>query len=163
MWVVLPTPEVKSLIELQCEDEALNLELQRVELQREDEALKLKMFWEEHSIQKLNAALCRFQDSTYDMQCDFFEYFESELEEHDMSIGHDLPDPYLPIRAQRRVVFSDNNVLDDGHHFHNSARGDDWIRRHWTYGSKLLKATSVGDPELAKLERLFLSMRMIDF
>ncbi len=109
---------------------------------------------------RVDFAYDHYHHTLYDVPCEFKNFFEYELREHDMSIGRDLPDPDLPIRAQRRVVNSDNNVLDDGHHFHNSARRDGV---HWTYGSKLLKATSVGDPELAKLESLFESLRMIGY
>ncbi len=60
--------------------------------------------------------------------------------------------PAEPMWVDGSVVDSGNDVLDDGAHFTNLG-SDDWVA--WTYGSKLWKATSVRDPELAKLERLF--------
>ena len=66
-----------------------------------------------------------------------------------MSIGYGIPD--VAIWVDGSVVDSGNSVLDDGQHFSNLA-SQDWFC--WTYGSKLWKATSVGDPELAKLESL---------
>ena len=144
--------------------------MNEVELQRENEALKLKLFWEKHSPKELNAAMrlanlgssreggvdcsclsCirsrrvdfaynHYHHWQYDVPCKFKSCFEYMIRENDMSIG--------------------NNVLDDGHHFINSAN-QDWVG--WTYGSKLLKATSVGDPELAKLEGLFEDLGMIGY
>ncbi len=82
--------------------------------------------------------------------CTFKPWFEQVLQDHEMSIGVGLPD--VPIWVDGSVVDSHNDVLDDGQHFTNLG-SDDWVV--WTYGSKLWKATSVCDPELAKLERLF--------
>ena len=82
--------------------------------------------------------------------CVFKPWFEQVLREHDMSVGLGLPD--APIWVDGSVVDDHNDVLDDGQHFSNLA-SHDWFC--WTYGSKLWKATSVGDPELAKLKRLF--------
>lgn len=79
--------------------------------------------------------------------CTFKPWFEQVLDHHEMSIGRGLPD--VPIWVEGSVVDSGNDVLDDGHHFSNLA-SQDWFC--WTYGSKLWKATSVGDPELAKLK-----------
>jgi hypothetical protein len=67
-----------------------------------------------------------------------------------MGVAVGLPDE--PVWVDGSVVDSGNNVLDDGQHFTNLG-SDDWV--YWTYGSKLWKATSVRDPELTKLERLF--------
>ena len=148
-----------NLLELQRENEALKLE---------NEALKLKLFWKEHGPGELNAAMSlanqveagpgcsclacavsgrhesEYGEIAENKPCTFKSWFEQMLRGHDMSIGS--------------VVNSGNDVLDDGHHFRNSAR-QDWFC--WTYGSKLWKATSVGDPELAKLERLFKTLDMV--
>ena len=143
-----------------------------LELQRENEALKLKLFWKEHNFQIMKNAICelnfaecgpacdclacevsgrykkRYGEVCENKPCSFKPWFEQVLVEKDMSIRHGLPDE--PIWVDGSVVDS-YYVLDDDHHFINLGR-QDWFR--WTYGSKLWKATSVGDPELVKLERL---------
>jgi hypothetical protein len=77
-------------------------------------------------------------------------WFEETLKELDMDVAVALPAE--PVWVHVKVVDPDSTVLDDGAHFTNLG-GDDWVC--WTYGSKLWKAASVRDPELAKLERLF--------
>ena len=160
-----------NLLELQRENESLKLE---------NEALKLKLFWKEHGPGELNAAIrlanyvvggywccclaCtvsgrhekRYGETDENKPCTFKPWFEQILGEHDMSIGRGLPD--VPIWVDGSVCDSGNNVLDDGHHFSNLA-SQDWFC--WTYGSRLWKATSVLDPELAKLERLFKTLDMV--
>ena len=155
--------KLMSLLELQRENEALKLE---------NEALKLRLFWKDHGPAKLHAAMgsanyegggywccclaCavsgrhdrRFGEVDEEKSCTFKPWFEQVLREHDMSVGHDVDVP----RVDGSVCDSGNDVFDDGQHFTNFARCD-W--NCWTYGSKLWKAASVGDPELAKLERLF--------
>ena len=147
-----------------------------VELQRENEALKLKLFWKEHNNEIMENAMCHANEAvcgprcscltcqvrgrysrgvTQNEQCTFKPWFEQVLREHDMSVGHVVDVP----RIDGSVVDSDNNVFDDDQHFTNFA-GADW--RWWTYGSKLWKATSVRDPELAKLERLFRTLHTLD-
>lgn len=142
-----------------------------LELKRENEALKLKLFWKEHNPEKLKKAMASANwgpdgpscsclacavsgryliddgEVAETKPCTFKPWFEQVLREHDMSIGHVVDAP----RADGSVCDSGNDVFDDGRHFTNFA-GCDW--RWWTYGSKLWKATSVRDPELAKLERL---------
>ena len=86
--------------------------------------------------------------------CTFKPWFEQVLREHGMSVGHVVDVP----RVDGSVVDSYNDVFDDDQHFTNFARCD-W--KCWTYGSKLWKATSVCDPELAKLERLFQTLDMV--
>ena len=143
-----------------------------LELKRENEALKLKLFWKEHNHEIMDNAMysanqavggpacsclaCavsgRYESEPGEVAekkpCTFKPWFEQVLREHDMSVGHvvDLP------RVDGSVVDSHNDVFDDDQHFTNFA-GEDWV--WWKYGSKLWKATSVRDPELAKLERLF--------
>ncbi len=80
--------------------------------------------------------------------CTFKPWFEQVLREHEMSVGHVVDVP----RVDGSVVDSGNDVFDDDQHFTNFASCD-WV--WWAYGSKLWKTTSVRDPELAKLERLF--------
>ena len=144
-----------------------------VKLQRENEALQLKLFWKEHSYEIMENAMCRANEAeggprcscltcqvrgryspgvTQNEPCTFKPWFEQVLREHDMSIGRGWPDvPLWDVWFDGSVDESRAQVLDDGQHF--SLRGKrDWFR--WTYGSKLWKATSVCDPELAKLERL---------
>ena len=145
-----------------------------LELKRENEALKLKLFWKEHNPAALKEAmsftnqvegglkcscLACLVSGRYEMDvgeipekkpCVFKPWFEQVLREHDMSVGIGLPDE--PVWVDGSVVDDHNSVLDDGQHFTNLG-SEDWIS--WTYGSKLWKATSVRDPELAKLQRLF--------
>jgi hypothetical protein len=145
-----------------------NLICENEELKQENEALKLKLFWQEYGQDELNAAMrlanqveggigcsclacavsgrheSEYGEIAENKPCTFKTWFEQVLREHDMSIGS--------------VVNSGNNGLDDGHHFRNSVR-QDWFC--WTYGSKLWSATSVGDPELVKLERLFKTLDMV--
>lgn len=158
-----------NLVDLQRENEALKLE---------NEALKLKLFWKEHGQAELSAAmrLANFVEGGCsclacavsgrhnrengeidgEKPCTFKPWFEQMLREHDMSIGYGIPD--VPIWVDGSVCDSGNNVLDDGQHFTILGR-QDWL--HWTYGSRLWKATSVLDPELAKLERLFKTLDMV--
>jgi len=153
-----------NLLELQRENEALKLE---------NEALKLKLFWKQHSYEIMEHAMCRaneveggpmcscltcqirrgrYNPETENERCTFKPWFEQVLQEHDMSIGRGLPDvPLWDVWFGGSVDESRAQVLDDGQHFSLRAK-QDWSR--WTYGSKLWKATSVCDPELAKLERL---------
>lgn len=160
-----------NLLELQRENEDLKLE---------NEALKLRLFWKEHGQAELSASmrLANFVEGgpqcsclacavsgrhnrengeiDGEKPCTFKPWFEQMLREHDMSIGYGIPD--VPIWVDGSVCDSGNNVLDDGQHFTILGR-QDWL--HWTYGSRLWKATSVLDPELAKLERLFKTLDMV--
>ena len=149
-----------------------------LELKRENEALKLKLFWKEYSNKELDVAMAVANETdggpecsclactvsgryvTRDLPerkpCTFKPWFEQVLREYDMSVGLSLPD--APIWVNGIVVDDHNDVLYDGQHFTNLGSGD-WFC--WTYGSKLWKATSVGDPELAKLERLFRALNTL--
>jgi hypothetical protein len=154
------------------------LDTRLLELKRENEALKLKLFWKEHNPAHLKAAMylantadggpacsclaCvvsgRYASDDGEIPenkpCVFKSWFEQMLREHDMSVGHVVDVP----RVDGSVVDSHNDVFDDDQHFTNFA-GCDW--RWWAYGSKLWKATSVRDPELAKLERLFRALNTL--
>ena len=151
-----------------------------LELKRENEALKLKLFWKEYNPCHMNAAMylantadggpscsclaCavsgRYASDDFEVverkPCVFKAWFEQVLREHDMSIAVGLP--AVPVWVNGIVVDSHNDVLDDGQHFTNLG-ADDWVS--WTYGSKLWKATSVRDPELAKLQRLFRTLKIV--
>ena len=140
-----------------------------LELQRENEALKLKLFWKEHNPEELNNAMalanwgkdgpgcsclaCAISgryliddgEVAERKPCTFKPWFDQVLREHDMSIG------YCPVEWLDGIVFNSNAQDLNDQHFSFFFR-QDWA--FWTYGSKLWKATSVGDPELAKLERL---------
>jgi len=144
-----------------------------LELQRENEALKLKLFWKEHNHEIMNEAIrsanyveggywccclaCTvsgrhekgYGETDENKPCTFKPWFEQVLDHHEMSIGRGLPD--VPVWVEGSVVDSGNDVLDDGHHFTILGR-EDWVP--WIYGSKLWKATSVLDPELAKLKNV---------
>ena len=133
-----------------------------LELQRESAILKLRLFWTEHGPEQLNAAMSaanqlRFGPQCYclacsltgrykgkyaeNKECEFKEWFEQMLTDHEMSFGNATPD----------VTISD-------HHFSNLSGGV-WLR--WTYGSRLRKARSVRDPELAKLKSLFKTLKIL--
>jgi len=133
-----------------------------LELQRESQALKLGLFWTEHSPQQLNAAMSAVNQSkngprcycfacsvtgryegeyAENKECAFKEWFEQMLTDHEMSIGCGTYDaPFID------------------HHFSNLSGGL-WLR--WTYGSRLWKARSVSDPELAKLKSLFKTLKLL--
>jgi hypothetical protein len=145
-----------------------------LELRRENEALKLKLFWKEHGPEQLKAAMraangaaggpgcgclgCevsgRHESDHGEMPvkkpCAFKAWFEATLRELEMVVAVGLPAGAVWVDGS--VVDSGNDVLDDGAHFTNLG-ADDWVA--WTYGSRLWKAASVRDPELAKLEGLF--------
>ena len=145
-----------------------------LELKRENEALKLKLFWKDHSPFFLKeamstanqaeggpacACLACFVSGRHESEygevpekkpCAFKPWFDQVLQDHHMGVAVGLPPE--PVWVDGSVVDSGTDVLDDGQHFTNLG-SDDWV--YWTYGSKLWKATSVRDPELVKLERLF--------
>ena len=138
-----------------------------LELKRENEELKLKLFWKEHSPSMLMQAMAaankmgagprcacltcivggRCANGTrgfapypfvheYDrchLRCQFQPWFEAKIGEAGMRVGVDA-------------------VRDDGQHFSNLGSAD-W--NEWVYGSRLWQASSVADPELGKLQRLF--------
>ncbi len=144
------------------------------ELKEENETLRLRLFWKEYGQTELSAAMrlanfieggpqcsclacavsgrhkseCGGTDEN--KPCTFKSWFEQMIRDHNMSIGYGIPDE--PIWVTGGVCGSRNKVLDDDKHFTILGR-EDWS--HWTYGSRLWKATSVLDPELAKLESLF--------
>jgi hypothetical protein len=133
-----------------------------LELQRENEALKLRLFWTEHSPQQLRKAMrsanqvkggpqcycgtcCvtgRYEgEYVENKECTFKDWFEQMLTDHEMSIGC----------GTYKAPFID-------HHFSNLSGGL-WL--NWTYGSRLWKARSVSDPELAKLKSLFKTLKIL--
>ena len=133
-----------------------------LELQRENEALKLRLFWKEHGPEQLNAAMSaanklkggprcyclscsvtgRYEgEYAENKECVFKQWFEQMLTDHEMSIGC----------GTYKAPFID-------HHFSNLSGGL-WLR--WTYGSRLRKARSVSDPELAKLKSLFKTLKIL--
>ena len=144
-----------------------------VELQRVKEEFQLKLFWKEHSYEIMEKAMSRANEAeggpacscltcqlrgtysrgvTQKEACRFNPWFEHVLREHDMSVGRGYPkEPLWDVWFGGTVDESRAQVIDDGQHFHNKPPHD-WCG--WRYGSKLWKATSVCDPELAKLERL---------
>ena len=83
----------------------------------------------------------------------FKAWFEETLDELGMDVAVGLPDKEMWVHVQE--VDPDHALLDDGAHFTNLG-ADDWVA--WTYGSRLWKAASVSDPELVKLQRLFLTL-----
>ena len=150
-----------------------------VEVQRENEALKLKLFWREHSYEimenamrwanaseigpKCSCSACKVSGRyvfTETEPCIFKPWFEQVIRKLDMSIGRGFQKKPLWNVWFGGSVFDSRRaqVVDDGYHF-SMGHQPDWCR--WTYGSKLWKATSVGDPELAKLDRLLNYLNMI--
>lgn len=82
------------------------------------------------------------------LHCQFKPWFDQRIRESGMSV-REMPSS---VWLDGRVVDDDMEVLDDGHHFINMGTVD-W--NAWVYGSRLRNASSVTDPELGKLERLF--------
>ena len=95
--------------------------------------------------------------------CGFEPLFKAKLRELDMTFAvipmtMDIPRPNhecaAGLRYGRETVDVDAHIAVNGF---DSRRGDpeaaDW--GNFTYGAKLFKATTVSDPELKKLERLF--------
>ena len=137
-----------------------------LELQRENEALKLKLFWKEHSHEIMEKAMgcaneakggptcscstCKVlgrytSGVTEKKRCTFKPWFEQVLREHNMSIG------LVDLTWLDGIVYRSNGLFHaNDQHF--GIFFSDWS--FWMYGSKLHNATSVCDPELAKLERL---------
>jgi hypothetical protein len=150
-----------------------------LELRRENEALKLRLFWKEHGPEQLKAAMrmangaaggpgcgclgCKVSGrgelefsnvaGKQGEGCAFKAWFEQTLIELDMDVAVSLPAAAVWVHVKE--VDSRNDLLDDGVHFTNLG-ADDWVA--WTYGSRLWKAASVSDPELGKLQRLFLTL-----
>ena len=148
------------------------------ELRRENEALKLRLFWKEHSPDILRGCMCHVNqslygplcsclacvmagrhdddrdsdDEEYPLTCVFKTWFEKVLRDHEMSTLLGVPN--VPIWVDGRVVGDHNKVLDTDHHFVHVFSRNGTVSG-WVYASKLWKATSVRDPELAKLARLF--------
>jgi len=153
------------------------LDTRVLELRRENEALKLRLFWKEHGPEQLKAAMrlanglaggpgcgclgCKvggrnelaFSNVAGKDACAFKAWFEAILKELDMDVAVSLPAAAVWVHVKE--VDPDRSLLDDGVHFTNLG-ADDWVA--WTYGSRLWKAASVSDPELAKLQRLFLTL-----
>ncbi len=145
-----------------------------LELRRENEALRLRLFWKEHGPEQLKAAMrlangaaggpgcgclgCvvsgrrerEHGEVPVKKPCAFKAWFEQTLQELGMDVAVGLPAEAVWVHVQE--VDPDSALLDDGAHFTNLG-ADDWVA--WTYGSRLWKAASVRDPELAKLEGLF--------
>jgi hypothetical protein len=150
------------------------LDTRVLELRRENEALRLRLFWKEHGPEQLKAAMraangaaggpgcgclgCKvsgrgelaFSNVAGKEACAFKAWFEETLNGLGMDVAVGLPAEETWVHVQE--VDPDSALLDDGAHFTNLG-ADDWVA--WTYGSRLWKAASVSDPELAKLQRLF--------
>ncbi len=146
---------------------------QRVsELLIENQELKLQLFWKEYGITQLQSAMsfanqkrggpdcnclaCAMSgrkdelngEEAAGFECSFKPYFNSLLLECGISSmngggGHGF---------QHISNASGNWVFDEECHLVLIGR-DDWF--NFTYGAKLWKATSVGDPELSRLRILF--------
>jgi hypothetical protein len=150
------------------------LDTRALELRRENEALRLRLFWKDHGPEQLKAAMRMANGAAggpgcgclgcvvsgrresghgelpVKKPCAFKAWFEQTLQELGMDVAVGLPAEETWVHVQE--VDPDSALLDDGAHFTNLG-ADDWVA--WTYGSRLWKAVSVSDPELAKLEGLF--------
>jgi len=153
-----------------------------IELRQENEKLKLKLFWKEHGIRKLKTWLVnsnleginppgcectychqrsrnkevRFQDG---VKCDLYIWFLKYVEE----CGCTVMDHRAAIRLENVRNFSHDcldyeysqDSIDTPSAYNVDAHFvfDSYL--DLSYGSRLLNATSVNDPELKKLEKVF--------
>jgi hypothetical protein len=155
-----------------------------LELKRENEELKLKLFWKEHDPCMLKQAMaaantrdggprCKClacivggrcengtqgfspypaqeyadhyvmsRDDICHLRCQFKPWFEDRIREAGMRV-RDMPSS---------VWVGGSAVVDGGDHFVNMGRVD-W--NDCVYGSRLRTASSAGDRDLGKLNRLF--------
>lgn len=139
----------------QCED-----------LKNEITALKLKIFWENHSKHELQLAMRYANQDTSGpecvcltcaesgrkdeekesegFECTFKPYFDALLRECGLTIGY--------CNGKADTDSGNFTQVNDSHFVHLGAR-EDWSC--FAYGTKLWRATSITDPELQKLARLF--------
>jgi len=151
----------------------------------ENQNLKLKLFWKDHNLKKLKKAMryangvfgigpkcaclaCavtgRKDDEANDSEpwvctfiCTFKPWFEEQLKSLQMTVqwsSHDNNNHHHDcLNGDVATYCGFASVFEDDSHFAHFSSRDDW--KWFTYGSKLWNATSVEDPELAKLKSLF--------
>ena len=150
----------------------------------ENQSLKLKLFWKDYNLNNLKKAMCfanidgigpkcaclacavtvRKDDEDTDNEqssdpwvCTFKPWFEEQLKSLQMTVQWSTHEK----RNYIHNCLNGNNdtwcgfasIFEDDSHFAHFSSRDDW--KWFTYGSKLWNATSVEDPELAKLKSLF--------
>jgi hypothetical protein len=143
-------------------------------LRREVEELRLKLFWKDHSVQKLNEAMaeanhawdnspkcdccnCLVAGRTDDdwvaddsKPCKFVPWFDEMFTVSGLTYGYVLDTS----SHSDHISDSWNSVWDtDSHIVKLHTMSGDWSA--FTYGSRLWKAKTVKDTELKKLEKLF--------
>jgi len=146
----------------------------------ENQTLKIKLFWKDYNLNKLKEAMrfanidgigpkcaclaCavtgRKDDEANDSDpwvCTFKPWFEEQLKSLQMTVQwstHEKRnDIHNCLNGNTDTWCGFASVFEDDSHFAHFSSRDDW--KWFTYGSKLWNATSVEDPELAKLKSLF--------
>jgi hypothetical protein len=144
---------------------------QRVsELLAENQELKLKLFWRDYGVTNLQEAMQYANQKVGGQDCSCLACAVSGRKDTDtVSAGFACKfEPYFrallqecgleslnagPMAAIEHISNNSGNfVYDSDTHLIRVGR-DDWV--HFTYGSRLWKATTVCDPELVKLRTLF--------
>jgi hypothetical protein len=150
------------------------------ELLAENRVLKLKLFWKDHAISQLQIAMinanqkefggpgCKCvvcavcgRDDHYDgyeeldFDCTFKPYFETLLRECGL---HSMNNNEVISKVVELHMSDDtgNVVYNADTHLVRIGRND-WDT--FSYGSKLWKASSIDDPEIKKLQNLFLKLK----
>lgn len=152
-------------------------DIEIIELHKEIEDLKLQLFWKDYCIEKLKKTLIDANkyhpDSPYcdcynciackrayihssaenPKICLFKEWFENVLNIYDLNFIKGYPN-----NNPEEIIHMSNNsigsfVLDVDTHLINMGQLN-WFSV--TYGSKLFKATTINNPELQKLKKLFM-------
>jgi hypothetical protein len=146
----------------------------------ENQTLKIKLFWKDYNLNKLKEAMrfanidgigpkcaclaCavtgRKDDEANDSDpwvCTFKPWFEEQMKSLQMTVEwsrhQNRNDFHDCLNGDVETNCGNASIWDDESHFAHFSSRDDW---HWfTYGSKLWSATSIEDPELAKLKSLF--------
>jgi hypothetical protein len=143
-------------------------------LRKQNEDLLMEIFWRNHNLQKLIKAMKRANygnekslkcncwrcsvagrigagvRSDPNTSCKFIPWFETKLAECELTYEG------APARHSHVFHMSDKAaaVCDVDSHFVETVMIGGFLHR-FTYGSKIWKATSVSNPELKKLEKLF--------
>jgi hypothetical protein len=136
-----------------------------LELRTENERLKLSLFWKTYGPEQLYTAM---QDANahitqckcfmcavsgrYDLEtnicaCSFVPWFEKQLAKCGLESAT-IDDQSKHFQHESMLAWD-----IDTHFVHDGGLDDHWLQ--FSYGSKLHRATSIENPELQKLKRLF--------
>lgn len=153
----------------------LLLDHRLLELRQENEELKLKLFWKDHDTQSLKQVManCNYfgikckcgmcmmsgrmegmeAEESHGGACSFKPWFEGILAKHGMTT-------ITGVRIDQEASgfhqsYLNGPVYDTNAHFFHLTQ-DDWF--FWQYRAKIWKAKTVTDPELMKLQDLFLEL-----